>query len=103
MANESSRRDFLKLSATGTAALAGAVVLPRLVAASATDPVGDLSVWVTDDTQRLKPGPAVAWKPASGTVPLDAVLLDPSNKFQEVLGFGGAFTDAACYTFNRLE
>lgn len=23
-------------------------------------------------------------------------------KFQDILGFGGAFTDAACYTFNRL-
>ena len=24
-------------------------------------------------------------------------------KYQEILGFGGAFTDAACYTFNRLS
>jgi glucosylceramidase len=24
-------------------------------------------------------------------------------KFQELLGFGGAFTDATCYTFNRLS
>ena len=29
-------------------------------------------------------------------------MLDPGKKFQEMLGFGAAFTDAACYTFNRL-
>jgi glucosylceramidase len=103
MANESSRRDFLKLSATGTAALAGAVVLPRLVSASATDPVGDVSVWVTDDNLRLKRVPSAAWKSApAGSTP-DTVTLDPTKKFQDVLGFGGAFTDAACFTFNRLD
>jgi len=31
------------------------------------------------------------------------VTLDPAKKLQDVLGFGAAFTDAACYTFNRLE
>ena len=33
----------------------------------------------------------------------NALVLDPSKKFQEMLGFGAAFTDAACYTFNRLS
>jgi glucosylceramidase len=103
MANESSRRDFLKLSARSTAALAGTVVLPRLATASATDPAGDLSVWVTDDTQRMKRARSAAWKSASAASTPDTVTLDPTKKFQEVLGFGGAFTDAACYTFNRLD
>lgn len=31
------------------------------------------------------------------------MTLDPAKRFQDVLGFGAAFTDAACYTFNRLE
>jgi glucosylceramidase len=31
------------------------------------------------------------------------VTLDPAKRFQDVLGFGAAFTDAACYTFNRLD
>jgi glucosylceramidase len=30
------------------------------------------------------------------------VVVDTSKKFQEILGFGGAFTDAACYTFSQL-
>jgi glucosylceramidase len=29
-------------------------------------------------------------------------VLDPNTKFQEMLGFGAAFTDASCYTFNQL-
>ena len=37
--------------------------------------------------------------PAPGAV---QIVLNPTLKFQEILGFGGAFTDAACYTFNRL-
>ena len=103
MANQSSRRDFLKLSATGTAALAGTVVLPRFATASAAESAGDLSVWATDDAQRLKRASSVAWKPASGASSPETITLDPAKKFQEVLGFGGAFTDAACYTFNRLD
>jgi glucosylceramidase len=103
MANESSRRDFLKLSAKGTAALAGVAALPRLATASPTDPAGDLTLWITDDTQRLKRAPSVAWRSAAASNARDTVVLDPAKKFQEVLGFGGAFTDAACYSFNRLD
>ena len=29
-------------------------------------------------------------------------MLNPATKYQEILGFGGAFTDATCYTFNQL-
>jgi glucosylceramidase len=103
MVNEPSRREFLKLSARGTAALAGTVILPGLTTASASAPGGDLSVWVTDENQRLKRAPSIAWKSASGRNAPDTIVIDPSKKFQEILGFGGAFTDAACYTFNRLD
>jgi glucosylceramidase len=30
------------------------------------------------------------------------MVLNPSKKFQAILGFGAAFTDAACYMFNQL-
>jgi len=36
---------------------------------------------------------------ASGAV----IDLHPESKFQEVLGFGAAFTDASCYVLNQLE
>jgi glucosylceramidase len=68
------------------------------------DSAGDLAIWTTDETHRLQPAPKVPWKSApSAANTLDTVILDPSNKFQEILGFGAAFTDAACYTFNRLD
>lgn len=37
--------------------------------------------------------------PSSGEV----ILLDPEKKFQEILGFGAAFTDASCYLFSQLS
>jgi glucosylceramidase len=103
MAKDRSRRDFLKLSAKGTAALAGVTALPRLANATLADPTGVLSLWVADETQRLKQSPSISWRFASGSSGGDAVVLDPAKKFQEILGFGAAFTDAACYSFNRLD
>jgi len=103
MADASSRRDFLKLSVRGTAALTGVTALGRFVNASVGGPAGDVSVWITDGTQRLKRAPSVVWQSALGSSAQNTLVLDPGKKFQEVLGFGAAFTDASCYTFNRLD
>jgi len=46
--------------------------------------------------------PKAAWRPASSPPATDQLLLKPSAKFQQILGFGGAFTDATCYMFNQL-
>jgi glucosylceramidase len=62
-----------------------------------------MSVWITAGEQRFSSAPAIPWQPASGTSSGSQLRLDPSAKFQQILGFGGAFTDAACYTFNRLQ
>ncbi len=34
---------------------------------------------------------------------LPVVEINPDKKYQEILGFGGAFTDASCYLINSLE
>ncbi len=31
------------------------------------------------------------------------IQIDPSTKFQKIMGFGGAFTESACYTLNKLS
>ena len=108
MSNETSRRRFLGISALG---LAG-VAVPELVrtADAATD-AGNrmpdtgsaISVWVTSGDERFVAAPPAAWQPASGAPSTNHLRLNPNLKFQEILGFGGAFTDAACYTFNRLS
>jgi glucosylceramidase len=97
-----SRRDFAKLSALGLAANAIGVA-PLLSKSSSASPTGgSLSVWVTDDQSRYAPGSALTWKPASGGASANDITLHPETKFQPILGFGGAFTDAACYMFNQL-
>jgi glucosylceramidase len=30
------------------------------------------------------------------------ITIDKAKKYQKILGFGGAFTDATCYTFNKM-
>jgi glucosylceramidase len=69
-------------------------------AAAATG--GRIAVYTTAGDKRYATGPVLEWRPAaSGTA--DTIRLEPETRFQEILGFGAAFTDAACYTFNRLE
>ncbi len=100
------RRSFLEISALG------------LVAATVPDALGQktdqskpaagnspISIWVTSDNQRYHAGPTIRWNESSGRATADGgqIQLNPDKQFQDILGFGGAFTDAACYTFNRLE
>ena len=100
MPTESTRRAFLKLSAIGLTAAA----TPNI--RSALDPAGspssdDVQVRVTSGKLRYATAPSLTWHVA-GATDANAIAIDPSQKFQEMLGFGAAFTDAACYTFNQL-
>lgn len=103
MHKEQTRRDFLKVSGLSAAALAsgGAMVSPAQ--ANAKSVAGEISVWTTDESQRCARGTPISWQPASGSAASNVVVLDPEKKFQPILGFGAAFTDAACYTLNRLD
>lgn len=100
------RRDFVKVSGLAGAALAaGGFSEPKSASprAVATTDSGTIAVWVTNENQRLASASPVEWRPASGPAPSDSVLLDPGKTFQPILGFGAAFTDAACYMFNQLS
>jgi len=104
MSSQHSRREFLKLSSIGAAALASAgIVSTEAHMSSASKIKGTaISIWVTDDGQHLKSGPALSWQPVNSQSTQDVITLNPDKKFQDILGFGAAFTDAACYTLNRL-
>jgi glucosylceramidase len=93
MSDLRTRRDFVKLT---TAALTLAS------AAEAEPPAGDIDVHLTSGSRRFAREAPVSWRPAT-TAPDDAIVLNPREKYQNVLGFGAAFTDAACYTFNQLD
>lgn len=103
MSGSRSRREFLKLATVGTAALA---LEPRASGAPAqptgASPRGKIAVRITDKTRRYAAAPDLQWAPSSGG-PQNAIVIDPAKQFQPILGFGGAFTDAACYMFNQLS
>jgi glucosylceramidase len=63
----------------------------------------EIAIWVTSGAERFAAAPPAVWGPAPETPGADQIRLDPGKKFQEILGFGGAFTDAACYMFNQLS
>ena len=126
-----SRRSFLKLSALGLGAV-GAVgagaSLPSSVsaempsggaeAASTAQPKSDLAIWLTNSKQRFAPGRTIQWRPqttlssmapsttissSSVTPTTDFIRLVPGNKFQDILGFGGCFSDASCSVIDKLR
>lgn len=99
---EKSRRDFLKWSACGVASVAAGELSSATRTASVAPAPSDITVRVTGGKLRYQAEPSIAWKGARGPRE-DVIELNPGKKFQEMLGFGAAFTDAACYTFNRVE
>jgi glucosylceramidase len=103
MSSESTRRDFLRLSGMGLAAVAATKASAETPSARLASPkAGEASVWVTDGNQRLARGSSVKWHAPAESAASDRVVLNPSQRYQEILGFGAAFTDASCYVLSQL-
>jgi glucosylceramidase len=95
MTERENRRDVMKkLAALGSAAL-------LKTGTAAAQPAGAIQVRQTAGAKRLAQEQPLQWKPARESM-AETIALDPSKTFQEVLGFGAALTDAACYMINRL-
>src|SRR5229473_6860196 len=104
MSTKSSRRDFLKISSAGLAAGAVADAVPAWATfGSATPNAAEISVRITDEKRRFESASAIAWRQVSGQPSADIIALHPEKKFQQILGFGAAFTDASCYMFHQLS
>ncbi len=104
MSRDGTRRDFLKLSAAGLATSAAAPfgIPPSPIPANTGS--REITIRVTDETRRFESAPALAWRQTSGGKPSGEIIaLDPEKRFQEILGFGAAFTDASCYIFGQLS
>ena len=101
MSSEQTRRTFLTLSACGLAA-ATTSKFTNALAVAVPPKEGEIAVRVTAGTQRYATAPSLIWRAADKTTD-NVIELNSSKKFQEMLGFGAAFTDGACYTFNRLD
>ncbi len=93
----STRRRFLKTTAAATASLA-AFRSSLLWAA----PAMGVQAWSTSKDRKFERITAPQWHPAT-TNTSGGIQLDPSVRYQKVLGFGAAFTDASCYWFGKLN
>ena len=102
MSDDHSRREFLKFAAAMTAA---ARVNSFATAGSTHNAQGTtpaISVFVTDSARHFEAAGLLHWSAAARGSAADEVVVDPSKRHQPILGFGAAFTDAACYTFTQL-
>ena len=97
MSKQPTRRELIRLSSAGAAGLVAA----RTARAGAGLPTGEIRVRLTAGNQRWAEEPPLAWGPARGSS-VSAIVVDPGKTYQEVLGFGAALTDAACYVLGRL-
>ncbi len=59
-------------------------------------------MWTTAGKNRHAKQSQLAWSRAGTSTP-GAIAIDPAVEYQDVLGFGGAFTDAACSNLHRLD
>src|SRR5271166_6634118 len=86
------------------ASLLGVPVNAEGKANEAQAPTKPAQTEVTDKSgKRLAAGPEIAWtKIAKKAAPAD-IIVDATKTAQTILGFGAAFTDAACYTLSRLS
>jgi glucosylceramidase len=94
-----SRRGFLKTATTTAAALAASFRLPAWATPVSAGPV---RAWSTFRERRHSVADQLTWKPIAA-VQANAIVLDPLTTKQEILGFGGALTDASCYVLNQLK
>jgi len=58
-------------------------------------------VWFTYGNKRFAPAPELWWRRRRSSSE-ETIVVNESQTFQEVLGFGAALTDAACYVLNQL-
>jgi glucosylceramidase len=107
MQKGTTRRDFLRTTGAAAAVIANASAssgLPQPVESTDPDaPVGTLSVWITDDDRRLSAASPAPWTNADRAFAEDAITVAPEKRFQQLLGFGAAFTDGSCYVLNQLS
>jgi len=93
--SQRSRRVFLKSASAAAAAIAVSSRIPAFAAQSGAP----VSVWSSFRDRRHAASAPLAWAPVS-EVAADAIALDPGTPRQEILGFGGALTDATCYVIS---
>jgi glucosylceramidase len=101
MFDSRNRREFLKLAGTTTlfAHAAADVWASDDQKQDSSIPTG--GVFVTDKTRQFEASAPIRWNTRVDEK-ADHVVVNVRRTFQPILGFGAAFTDAACYKFSQL-
>lgn len=89
------RRSFLKLAAASAAA-----TIPASGSAWAEPSERRVKAWQTTAGKRFEIVSAPEWKNGVATRAI-SIRLDPARKYQDILGFGAAMTDASCYLLQQ--
>src|SRR5271169_527763 len=105
MSETRSRREFLRMTASGMAALAASETVAGEPGSSdpSPSPAREISVHVTDKNRKYASASLLKWRQSPPTTTGGAITIHAEKRYQPVLGFGAAFTDAACYMFNQLS
>lgn len=98
------RRRFLKMTAVSAASLSFTKELSSAtpVSPEKQTPGGAISVRVTGGDRRYAPEPSLTWRRTDGASATDTINLRETRSKHPILGFGAAFTDAACYVIHQL-
>ena len=88
----STRRAFM----AGGAGLTALASVPALARGA-----GDIRVQQTAGDKRFAAAPGVDWRADAGDEG-QAITLDPTISFQDILGFGAAFTEASAFVISQL-
>ncbi|HZV60091.1 MAG TPA: glycoside hydrolase family 30 protein [Candidatus Eremiobacteraceae bacterium] len=97
------RREFMA-GATTSAALILAAPYQRAFARPFAADGGRIAGYVTDAQRRHTAMDGLQWKSGTASSALgDLVRLDLSERYQKILGFGAAFTDASCFVFSGMD
>ncbi|MDR3613682.1 MAG: GH1 family beta-glucosidase [Candidatus Obscuribacterales bacterium] len=98
--NAFSSRRHAAVSSNKTSTPDGATFLGEQKAPSIAP--SDISVTVTSANQKLADGGKIKWVKMVDRTNY-TLLLNPAKQYQKIVGFGAAFTDSACYMFNKLS
>src|SRR3954468_13126488 len=93
------RRVFLKTACTSAAVGA---LSHRFTAFAQVPPSSGIQAYVTDAKRRHASLPAISWNSAGGKGDTEEVVVDEGVRYQPLLGFGAAFTDASCFLFSTM-
>jgi glucosylceramidase len=96
----SNRRVFIRQATALAVSLAGSRGIHSWGQVAPGSP--SVRAWITEGEQRFNDFAVDPWQ-ASTSVSGPDVEIDPTQQFQSILGFGGAFTEASCYLLSRME